>query len=127
MMKNFNIMLIFDLIIAVVGIYLLYSCYLMKKKGEIPSSFIAEDMMKRCEDKAGYISYMLPRSLLFGAGSLISGLLCFLADLGLLPLGKKGGSIFGIVMLVFFLIIWLVFSASMKNARIKYFASDIGM
>ena len=126
-MKGFNIMLIFDLIIAGVGVYLLYSYFLMKKEHEIPSSFVAEEQIKKCRDKDGFISYMLPRTLLFAVGSMASGILCFLADLKVLPLSKSAGSIFGVAMLFIFLAIWLIFSSSMKNAKIKYFASDLSM
>lgn len=126
-MKGFNIMLIFDIIIAGVGVYLLYSYIIMKKDREIPSAFVAEEQIRKCKDKDGFINYMLPRTLIFAIGSMASGILCFLADLKVLPLSKHAGSIFGVTMLLVFLTIWLIFSSSMKNARVKYFASDLSM
>lgn len=126
-MKGFNIMLIFDIIIAGVGVYLLYSYIIMKKDREIPSAFVAEEQIRKCKDKDGFINYMLPRTLIFAIGSMASGVLCFLADLKVLPLSKNAGSIFGVTMLLVFLTIWLIFSSSMKNARVKYFASDLSM
>lgn len=124
-MKDFNIMIIFDLIIAALGIYLLYSAHRMKKTNQVPAAFIAEEEVKRCEDPKGFSSFMRPRTLLFGITSLASGILCFFADIKVLPLDKKSGNIFGIVMLLIFLAAWLFYSVSLRQARQKYFKPDI--
>lgn len=124
-MKDFNIMIIFDLVIAVLGVYLVYSAARMKNNEEVPAAFVPEEEMNRCEDKSGFSAYMFPRTLLFGLVSIISGILCFFADIKVLPLDKKSGNIFSIVMLIIFLVVWLIFTVCLRRAKEKYFKSDI--
>ena len=124
-MKDFNIMLIFDIVIAGLGAYLLYAALTMKKKKEVPEIFVAKEEAGRCEDKQGFATYMFPKTMVFAITSLASGILCFLADMKLLPLDKKSGNIFGIVMLLVFLTVWLYFTIFLKRAKEKYFKPDI--
>ncbi len=124
-MKDFNIMLIFDLVIAGLGVYLLYSAITMRKEKEVPEMFVAKEEASRCEDKHAFASYMFPKTMVFAITSLVSGILCFLADTKLLPLNKKSGNIFGIVMLLVFLAAWLYFTIFLKRAKEKYFKPDI--
>ena len=124
-MKNFDVMLIFDLIIAALGAYLLYSAFRMKKEQEVPAIFLAKEEMDRCEDKSGFAAYMFPKTVIFAVVSVVSGILCFLADIKVLPLDKKSGNIFGIVMLLIFLAAWLYFTVFLKKAKEKCFKPDI--
>ena len=124
-MKNFDIMLIFDIIIAGLGAYLLYTAIRMRKENEVPEIFVAKEEASRCEDKSGFSTYMFPKTIVFAIISIVSGILCFLADIKLLPLDKKSGNIFGIVMLLIFLAGWLYFTVFLKRAKGKYFKPDI--
>ncbi|MQN00945.1 MAG: hypothetical protein DUD27_00975 [Lachnospiraceae bacterium] len=124
-MKDFNIMLVFDLAIAGLGAYLLYTAFHMRQEKKVPPILLAKEEVDRCEDPEGFTSYMFPKTLVFAVVSTICGILCFLSDLKVLPLSQKSGNIFGIVMLLIFLAVWLYFIFFLKKAKEKYFKSDI--
>lgn len=50
-----NLVLIFDVIIAGLGIYLIYSAFQMKKTGEISNVIINELEVTKCKDRKSFI------------------------------------------------------------------------
>lgn len=66
-----------DGIIFACGIYMLYSAYLMKTKGELKVGWLVSKNinLERSKDVPGYISYMYPRVLVFGFCTLFYGAL----------------------------------------------------
>ena len=57
-MKDFNFMLIIDLVIAGLGIYLSYAAIIMKTRSALPPAFVASEELKRCKDPEGFATYM---------------------------------------------------------------------
>lgn len=70
---NFEIYQIFYIILAVLGIYLIYSVGKMKKKGEISSLIIAQEELAKCSDKEGFIEEIAKALLLLGIVSVSDG------------------------------------------------------
>lgn len=68
---------IFDIIIIVSAIYLIYSAYDMKKTGSIEGSIlISKDTdLKKAKDIPGYIQYMYAKTMILGVLGIISGAL----------------------------------------------------
>lgn len=68
-----------DGIIFACGIYMLYSAYLMKTKGELKVGWLISKNinLERSKDVSGYISYMYPRVLIFSICTLIYGAIGF--------------------------------------------------
>ncbi|KAB1439518.1 hypothetical protein [Candidatus Galacturonibacter soehngenii] len=62
-----------DGIIFACGVYMLYSAYLMKTKGELKVGWLVSKNvnLERSKDVPGYISYMYPRVLFFAISTLI--------------------------------------------------------
>ncbi|MCR4869603.1 MAG: hypothetical protein K5889_08990 [Lachnospiraceae bacterium] len=121
-MKDFNIMLVFDLVIALLGVYLAYAAITMKTKAQVPSAFIPEEEMSRCKDPKGFSAYMWKKTLFFSVICLLCGLASFLFDLKLLPVKKIIGSYLGMGFLILFLIAWMIFNAAMRSGKKDYFS-----
>ena len=95
-----KVMLVFDAVILLFGIYMVISSLQMKKSGRINAMVIAEEEMKKCKDTAGIVA-------LVGLIGIINELTNFLGKLTLLEL-------------VIFLGSFLWFQNSLKTAREKF-------
>lgn len=64
---------IIDGIIFACGVYMLYSAYLMKTKGELKVGWLVSKNinLERSKDVPGYIRYMYPRVLIFASCTLV--------------------------------------------------------
>ena len=101
-----DMFIIVDALIAAYGINIIYAYFKMKTKGEIKENllFSSEVKMEKCKDKEGYISYMLPKLLGFGAGTVLCGGLGVLNDLT----GLLGNGFIIITMLFIILVGWFI-------------------
>lgn len=85
-----------DGIIFICGIYMLYSAYLMKTKGELKAGILVSKNvnLERSKDLPGYIQYMYPRSIIFAVGILIYSTVAlysaYVTDLGTIPIITSG-------------------------------------
>ena len=72
----------FDLIILVCGIYVLYTWYLMKFKNEIKESLLLpkDVSVKKCKDLSAYIKEMSPEVLIYGLMVVLCGAAGILED-----------------------------------------------
>ena len=61
-----KVMLVFDAVILLFGIYMVISSLQMKKSGRINAMVIAEEEMKKCKDTAGFIAFIYWREAVFG-------------------------------------------------------------
>ena len=53
-----KVMLVFDAVILLFGIYMVISSLQMKKSGRINAMVIAEEEMKKCKDTSGRMSFL---------------------------------------------------------------------
>ena len=68
-----NLVLIFDVIIAGLGIYLIYSAFQMKKTGEISNVIINELEVTKCKDRKSFIQSIYNQVIILGAIAVIFG------------------------------------------------------
>lgn len=111
-----DVMLIFDMVIAGLGLYLVYSAVKMKNTGEISTIIVNQEEMARCKNKKGFVEAMSQASIYFGAVALAYGVLAIINDV-FTVLGKY----FNIIGAVVFIGSWLWFSAKMQKAREEFF------
>lgn len=111
-----NFILIFDVIIAGLGVYLIYSAWQMKRTGEISTVIINSIEIARCKDKKSFIDNIYKQTVIFGMISLIFGLLGCIND-AVYPLGK----IFDIGGVVVFLMSWLLFTREVRKKKEIFF------
>ncbi|MBO5302668.1 MAG: hypothetical protein J6A92_01300 [Lachnospiraceae bacterium] len=109
--------LIFDVIITILGAYVMFSAFQMKRKGEISSFIVNPAEITRCKDKNGFIGHVYSQTLIFGAVCLIYGLLALVNDTGVMFLGK----FFNVAGVVVFLGIWIWYNAQVKKGKDKFF------
>ena len=109
-----KVMAIFGAVIIMIGIYMIFAGLKMKKKYEIGTMIHAEEEVKKCKNKEGFISYIYWREIVAGVAMILLGAVeianDLLEDAGWIP---YVGIVIGIVALF-----WLFYS--LKNAREQY-------
>ena len=68
-------MLVFNVVVALFGAYMIWSALQMKKSGKINSMVLAQEELKKVKDTKGFIEFLYWREMLFGALVLIVGFL----------------------------------------------------
>lgn len=70
-----NTMLIMDIVITVLGSYLIYIALKMKKNKKVDRLVVAEEMLRMCKDEAGFAEYLSQKMLVFSVVLVITGVL----------------------------------------------------
>lgn len=106
-----------DLIIAACGIYVLYSCSVMKSTGKIQGGMLMPKNidLNKCKDPEGYIREIMPRLLALGIMAFLCGGVGLIMDYtGTIP-----GAVYLVLMAVFLAtLIW--YSVTSKKIMKKY-------
>ena len=116
MNTNTGMMLVFDVIISIMGIYIIVSACKMRKQQTVPSLFVAVEEMAHCKDVPGFITFLFPRAVAFGGVALFFGVEEMCNDL-IMNLGQ----IVNIVMIVLFIAAWIWFSMQLRKGKQQYF------
>ena len=82
-----DVMLVFNVVVALFGAYMIWSALQMKKSGKINSMVLAQEELKKVKDTKGFIEFLYWREMLFGALVLIVGVLGVLNET-VMPIGK---------------------------------------
>ncbi len=82
-----DVMLVFNVVVALFGAYMIWSALQMKKSGRINSMVLAQEELKKVKDTKGFIEFLYWREMLFGALVLIVGVLGVLNET-VMPIGK---------------------------------------
>ena len=110
-----TIMTIFDVIVLLLGAYLIFCAVKMKKTDEIPSILLAPKELKLCKNPYDFIDYMFPFLLIFGIVCVIFGIVSIIMDAILhLP-----GIYDGIAVLIL-LTVWVWFSMMLRRAKNRF-------
>ncbi len=106
-----DIMLLFDVVILIFGLFMIFSALRMKKTGVISTVVITPEEIKRCKDKEGFIHFLYWKEALFGGLVVIVGILGLVNDL-IVSLGA-----FNVVEMLVFLAAFLWFQNELRRAR----------
>lgn len=109
-----DVMVIFDAVIVVFGLYMVISAFKMKKTGSISTAVISGDEIKKCRDVNGFISYMYWKEAAFGVIVIIVGTLGLINDL-IISLGPVN-----IAEMLVFIVAFVWFQQSLRKARERY-------
>ncbi len=109
---SYNI--IIDAITLILGIYIIFVSFRMKKTGKIESSFLAEDELKKVKDTKGYIAQMYPKSLTFGGVITVISIIAIVSDF------LKKIPYWSYIEMIIFVLIIIWFSNMLRNAREKF-------
>ena len=95
--------IIIDIVIVLFGFYVIYLGVSMHNKGEISDSIMAEEEKKKIKDVKGFVDYIYPRFVLFGASvSIISAVSLVSDTIVKIPYWTFAQMILFIVVLLFF-------------------------
>ncbi len=115
-MTNADMMVIFDVIITIMGSYIIFSTIKMKKEQMVPNLFVPVEEMSRCKDTSGFIAYLFPRGIIFGLVSVAFGIEGVCNDMFL-----NLGQIVNVIMIVIFIAAWVWFSMQLRKGKEKFF------
>ena len=108
-------MTIFNVILAVLGIYLSYAAVQMKRTGQICAILLSDEERNSCTDAQGFIDGIYRQTLLFGMIMLLFGV----AD-GINGVIGFFGRTFSIIVSVVFLISCLWFFSVTRRVKEKF-------
>ncbi|WP_099468288.1 hypothetical protein [Konateibacter massiliensis] len=106
---------IIDGIILACGVYMLYSAYLMKTKGELKVGWLVSKNvnLQKSKDLPGYINYMYPRVLFFAVCTLIYSVVglysSYYAALGMIQTVTFGG--------FFVIVVWFAYVSTKASKK----------
>lgn len=72
-------LILFDVIIFIYGVYTIYSSIMMKQTGKLNSWFTGPSGAN-IRDVKGYIDYIYGRTIVMGAMAAVFGVVCFIHD-----------------------------------------------
>lgn len=64
-----------DIVIAILGIYLLYVAFKMKKTKKIDRFVVAEEVLRVCKDEEGFAEYLSKKMFIFAGVLTLTGIL----------------------------------------------------
>ena len=73
-------LVLFDVIIFIYGVYTIYSSVNMKKTRQLTNWFIGSGTVTTIRDVGGYIDYIYGRTLIMGAMASLFGIIRFIND-----------------------------------------------
>lgn len=111
-LKAFDLMIVFDIIVLILGIYLLVSGIKSKKENSIPTAIMPAETLKTCHNLTGLVNYLAPKIMIFGTLSCIFGLEGLINDAF-----YKLNTYINVGCIFLFLGSWIWFSAHLTKAR----------
>jgi len=109
-----DVMLIFDVVIAIFGVYMIAAALKMKKTGKISSAVITAEEIARCRKTKEFIAFIYWKEAVFGALIIAVGVLGIIND-KVVSLGA-----FNVVELLIFLVAFLWFQSQLRKAREQF-------
>lgn len=114
---NFDIMMLFDILLMIFGAYMLYAGQKMKRSGKISNLIVPDSEISRISRKKEFIDEVYGKMMLFAGVIALYGLYGIVTDLIPNIPGADMGNIIGI--LIFFVVmIW--FFRGLSKAKGKY-------
>ena len=75
-----NVMIIIDVIIAVVGLYLIFMALQMKSTKKVNTFIVDEQVLQRCRNQSAFAEYLYPKMLFFAIILTITGVIRVIDD-----------------------------------------------
>ena len=111
-----NFFSVFDVIIALLGVYLVFIGTKCAKRGEVDPMVITTEELTRCGDIKGLSAYIMPKCAIFGGFCVLFGAQGLLNDAQIFDFPK----VVNIIFLIAFVIVWILFSAAIHKAKKEF-------
>ena len=79
-MADINMVLVIDVIIVILGVYLIYSAFMMDRKEKISTMFVHEQELVKIKDKKAFIKYIFPKVIIFSVILIIDGIVGIISE-----------------------------------------------
>lgn len=106
----------FHIIMAGVGVYLMYCASQMMKTGEISSVIVSPEEIVKCKDKKGFITAICKPTQIFGIISIVAGILNFVNDKF-----NLFGRIIGVAGVIIYVVAWFWYMQVLAKGKMKFF------
>ncbi|MCR5581509.1 MAG: hypothetical protein K6F66_07955 [Pseudobutyrivibrio sp.] len=113
---DLSFMTIFDVVIIVLGAYLIFGGVKNLKKGEVDPMMITADELARCSDISGLSKYLMPKTVVFGAFCILFGIQGLLNDTKTVNFPQA----VNVAFLIAFIVVWVIFSYFIRKAKQTY-------
>lgn len=112
-----SVMLLFDIVVLIFGIYMIGAGLKMKKTGEISSAVITAEEIAKCRDKKGFIAFIYWKEAIFG------GVVALVGVLGIVNEAIVSLGVLNIIEMIVFFATFIWFQIQLRTARKKYICS----
>lgn len=112
--RKMDVMFLFDIVIMLLGIHMIFAAFKMHKTGEISPVIITPEEIARCRNKSGFIAFMYWKEAVFG------GVLTAVGALGVLNDKVISLNAYNVIELLVFLAVFLWFQEELRKARAKF-------
>ncbi len=109
------VIIVFDVLILLLGLYLIFNAIKMKKTDEMPSILLTPKELNLCKNPYGFIDYMFPFVLIFGIVAAVFGIVSLIGDT-LLDFPR----IYDGIAVLILLAVWVWFSMMLRRAKSKF-------
>ncbi len=113
---DMNFFGIFDIVIGILGAYLIFTSVKSYKNGEVDPMMVTKEEMTRCTDVKGLSAYLMPKCGIFGGFCVIFGIQGLINDMHYIDFPRA----VNIAFLIAFVVVWLVFSFFIRKAKKQY-------
>ena len=113
---DMSFMTIFDVVIGILGVYLLIIGIKGYKKSEVDPMIVTAEELTKCSDVAGLAKYLMPKTAIFGGFCVLFGIQGLLNDTNRIEFSQT----VNVVFLIAFVIVWIIFSYFIRKAKQKY-------
>ncbi len=114
-LNSSTVMVLFDVLITILGGYIIFCAYKMKKSDDIPPILLTAKEIQICKRPYDFVDYMFPFTMIFGCVCFIFGVFNILADVVLhLPSIATGISV------IILIGVWIWFSQMLRNAKRRF-------
>lgn len=113
---DMSFMTIFDAIIGILGLYLVFTGIKCSKSGTLDTMIVTADEQIKCSDIAGLSKYLMPKTAIFGGFCVIFGIQGLINDMKWYEFPQFVNSIF----LVAFIVVWIIFSYFIRTGKKTY-------
>ncbi len=108
--------LVFDVIVAVLGVYLLFTAKKMQTEEKVPALFVTPEEMRTCRNEKAFIRFLYPRVVAFALSDLLYGVAELYNDVVF-----NLGNALNAALVVIFIGMWIWFSMQLRKGKRDFF------
>ncbi len=114
-----NVMLIFDVVVTLLGVYIFILSFKTKNQGEVPTLFVQAEELAQIKDMASFAAELWLKIMIFGLVCFVFGGISLLIDMGHFDFFGYS-NIWNIASIILFLAVWIWFSMQLTKTKTKY-------